>query len=182
MNKELRIKKQGEGNTTARNSLVMIRNSRSRGFTIIELLVSTGLFVVLVSLASGAFIQALRTQRIVTNLSISMNDVSFVIEQIAREVRIGLNFSGGGNTLSFTNSDNNLVSYSLIGNGIQRCEGGCKIITSPDVKIDRLEFIVKGQNSGDGLPPRVTILISVVGEKDIRVYLQTTISSRILDT
>lgn len=199
MNKELRIKKQGKGNTTAHNSSFIIHNSRSKGFTltpmsrcdprkrggftIVELLVSTGLFVILVSLASSSFIQALRTQRIVTNLSISMNDASFVIEQIAREVRVGFNFNGGGSTFNFTNPGGYSVSYSLSGTGIWRCEGGsCDIITSPDVKIDNLGFILQGNAPGDGEPPRVTILISIVGEKEIKVHLQTTISSRILDT
>jgi len=177
------MKKKAE-NRNKENGKTTDRSSRSKGFTIIELIVSTGLFVVLVALASGSFIQALRTQRIVTSLSISMNDASFVIEQIAREVRVGFNFSGGGNTLSFNDSVGNLVSYKLSGTSIERCEGGCSgnIITSPDVKIDNLEFIVQGNASGDGEPPRVTILLSVIGEKDIRVHLQTTISSRILDT
>lgn len=176
MNKELRIKKNKKDSTSA-------HNLRRRGFTMIELLVSTGLFVVLISIASGAFIQALRTQRIVTNLSISMNDASFVMEQISREVRVGFNFNGGGSAFNFTNPKGKSISYSLVGNGIKRCEsGGCKIITSPDVKIDNLSFILQGNKPGDLLPPRVTILMSVVSEKEIKVHLQTTISSRILDT
>ena len=182
MNQKSGISNKGNRRTTGRNSLFMIHNSRRRGFTIVELLVSMGLFVVLVSLASGSFIQALRTQRIVTNLSISMNDASFVVEQIAREVRVSFNFNGGGSTFNFTNPEGNSVSYSLINEGIQRCEGGCEIITSPDVKIDNLEFILRGNAPTDGKPPRVTILVSIVGEKEIRVHLQTTISSRILDT
>ena len=177
MNKELKIKKKRKDNTAT-------RNLRSNGFTMIELLVSTGLFVVLISIASGSFIQALRTQRIVTNLSISMNDASFVIEQIAREIRVGFNFSttNNGKNIKFNDPSGKLVEYRFVNEGIERCEGGCKIITSPDVRIDNLKFILKGNASGDGLPPRVTILISVIGDKEIKIHLQTTISSRILDT
>ena len=153
------------------------------GFTLVELLISSGIFVILISLASGAFINALRTQRIITSLSEDMNNVSFTIEQIAREVRVGFLFSGGGDTLRFTNSDAVNVSYSLSDGGIERCEeNDCSIITAPDVEVESLEFILQGENQGDGEPPRVTILITVVGEKDIKVNMQTTISSRNLDS
>ena len=158
------------------------------GFTLIELLIASGIFVVLVSLASGAFINALRTQRIVTDLSESMNNVSFAIEQIAREVRVGFLFSGSGDTLQFVNSNGVNVRYSLIKNdggsgAIQKCEeGACSTITSPSVNVSNLEFILQGENQGDGESSRVTILVSVTNEKDIKVNMETTISSRNLDS
>ena len=158
--------------------------NKEGGFTLIELLIASGVFIILVSLASGAFIQTLRTQRVVTNLSASMNNVSFTMEQIAREVRTGFSFNTVGDSeLNFTNSSAESVSYEVVEGGIQRCaDGNCKILTAPDVNIDKMEFILQGASSGDNEPPRVTILFSVVGEKDIRVNMQTTISSRILDT
>jgi len=151
------------------------------GFTIIELIISSALFVVLISLATGAFLQTLRTQKIVTDLSASMNDVSFVTEQISREVRTGFSFNSSGNVLNFRNAKGDAVSYSLVSKSIQRCENGpCRTLTSSGVNIDRLTFILQGAGT-DGEPPRVTILMSVLGEQDIRINLQTTISSRILD-
>ena len=146
------------------------------------LMIASSLFIVLISLASGAFINTLRTQRIITNLSESMNNISFAIEQISREVRVGFQFSGGGDTLQFVNSSGDDVIYRLLDNSIERCENlSCKMITTPDVNVDNLEFIFQGEGADDGEPPRVTILISVIGEKDISVNLQTTISSRILN-
>jgi len=153
------------------------------GFTLIELLISSGIFVILISLASGAFINALRTQRIITNLSENMNNVSFAMEEIAREVRVGFLFSKSGDTLKFTNSSGADVSYGLVDGGIERCENNeCSRITAEDVKIDNLQFILQGEGQGDGEAPRVTMLITVVGEKDIRVNLETTISSRNIDS
>jgi len=159
-----------------------------KGATIVELIISGGLFIVLISIASVSFVQALRTQRVVTNISASMNDVAFVMEQIGREVRIGFSISGGGNTIIFTNSDGDAVYYKFIGSGIGRCINSCssnsdyELLTSPDVEIDNLEFILQGVAAGDGEPPRITIIASVIGDNQTRINLQTTISSRILDT
>jgi len=163
---------------------MITKGKRQKGFTITELIISSGLFVVLISLASGAFIQSLRTQRIVTNLSASMNDVAFVTEQISREIRTGFGFTSGGDSLSFTNARGESVTYSADGSKIRRREGAgeWKNLTGDGVNIDNLEFILQGESSGDGEPPRITILMSVLGEKEIRVNLQTTVSSRILDT
>ena len=162
----------------------------SSGFTLIELMIASGLYIILISIATGAFINTLRTQRIITDLSESLNNTSFAIEQIAREVRVGFDFEGEGGTLEFTNSNGNGVIYELKNQtdsengGIWRCENGsdCEFMTAPEVNIDNLEFILMGSEPGDDKSPRITILISVVGEKNIRVDMQTTISSRILDS
>lgn len=159
----------------------------SAGFTLLELMISSAIFIVLIAVASGTFISAIRTQRTITNLSEAMNNASFVIEQISREIRVGFQFTGGGNSLQFINSDGDAIEYRFIDNGIQRNEAssGWETLTSEDVNIGNAEFILQGHNpSGmsDGEPTRVTIVVSVVGEKNIAVNLQTTISSRNLDS
>ncbi len=176
-------------------STSLIRGNNKSGFTLLELLIASSIFLILIALASGTFIQTLRTQRIITNLTESMNNAAFTIEQIAREVRLGFNFNdrtGEVDTLTFTNSDGDDISYKLItynggeSRGIGRCTGsGCTDyapITSPDVYVEKMSFVLKGAERGDGFPPRITILITVKGEKDIRVSLQTTISSRVIDS
>lgn len=157
------------------------------------------MFIVLVGLASGVFIQTLRTQRIVTSLSVTMNDVAFVIETIAREIRTGSSFnntSGEVDTLQFINDDGDEVSYKLITytnegqsvNGVGRCINDCssdndyEIMTSPEVGLDELKFILLGTQAGDNFPPRITVILGVTSEQEITTHLQTTISSRILDT
>ena len=162
----------------------IMNKKRATGFTLIELLISTSLFIILISLASGTFVNMLRIQRVSMSLSRSMNDISFVLEQMSREIRVGFGFGASTeNVLRFTNSEGNSVSYKLVGDGIERCESGnCKILTAPDVKMDRLKFDLQGQNAGDSEAPRITIRLSVVGEKDIRINLQATTSSRITDT
>ena len=168
-----------------------------KGFTVIELIVSMSLFLILVALATGTFIQALRTQKIVTELSAANDNATQAMEQMAREIRTGRDFSKLKNdsTLNLINYDQKAVTYKLIGETIYRCFGeiidvkACandfdfKPITASEVKISSFKFILNGEQPGDGLPPRVTIMLSVVGLKDkdiIKMNLQTTVSARIL--
>ncbi len=161
---------------------------KKSGFTIVELLVVMSLFLTLVALATGTFIQTLKTQKIITGLSAANDNASQVIEQITREVRTGFGFSESTKSvLKFTNYKNEPVSYKLIKNptskinSITRCTGECldetnfRAITAPEVEVERLEFTVSGK------PVRVTIVLSVNGPKDIKVNLQTSVSSRIIE-
>ncbi|MBU2101678.1 type II secretion system GspH family protein [Patescibacteria group bacterium] len=152
---------------------------RCDGFTIMELLVSMTVFLVVISIASGVFIQALRTQKTVSSLSEAMNNATLAIEQMSREVRTAFNIklvSGGG--LNFINASGRNVTYSL-GNGViqRRVPGeGIKDLTSPDINISSLQFISKSEAN----PPLITISIVVLAGKDIELQLQTTVSSRLL--
>lgn len=163
--------------------------SKVEGFTLIELIVSFTIFIALISLTALTFTQTLKTQRVVSDLSVSMSNVAFVTEQMAREIRTGTDFENIADegTIRFTNANNEQVSYKKIGDGIGRCVGGCdadrdyKVLTSPDVKMDRLKFILKGTERGDNLASRITIIAGVVGPKGINVPLETTISARIIE-
>ena len=170
----------------------------NRGFTLMELLVAMTVFLVVIGLSSGIFLQTLKSQRTITRFSESMNNATLSLEQIAREVRTGFDFSGTGNidSLRFRNGYGNYVAYSLIDNGINengsigRCERpqstGCQItdlsdfelIVSPDVDIKNLVFYV--QNDADR-PPLVTVVAEVAIDQDATLTLQTSVSARILD-
>ncbi|MEX2033512.1 MAG: type II secretion system protein [Candidatus Colwellbacteria bacterium] len=164
----------------------------NKGFTLIELIVSFSIFIVLITLTTATFVQTLKTQQIVGGLSASMNEVSFVTEQMAREMRTGTDFKNiaGEETIQFTNANSELVSYKKVNNGandgIARCVGACEadqdyqLLTSPEVKINVLKFILMGNGRDDGAP-RITIVTAVQGPKDINVNLETTVSARNID-
>ena len=186
--------KQETGNRKQEGGLAP-RSSSEVGFTLIELIVSFSIFIVLITLTTATFAQTLRTQRIVGDLSVAMNEVSFVTEQMAREMRTGTKFSAAGaETIQFTNANNDQVSYQRINieeagkkiSGIGRqCIGTCgtdpsyKLLTSPDVKISTLNFILMGDGRANGAW-RITIITAVQGPKDINVNLETTISARVI--
>ena len=164
--------------------------NKERGFTLIELVVSFTIFIALISFTTLTFTQTLRTGRVISDLNASMNSIAFVTEQMMREIRTGTDFENfaGEETIRFTNANDERVSYKKINNdGIGRCVGNCntdlvyKALTSPDVKIDKLKFILRGTKRGDGSAPRITIVTAVAGPKGINIPLQTTISARVIE-
>ena len=168
------------------------------GFTIVELLVAMSLFLILVAVATGTFIQTLRTQRVITELTAANDNATQTIEQMAREVRTGFGFTDSTqDILKFTNYRNELVSYKLEASDRTLCDQidgkvGCIVrstdngniwrpITAPEVRVERLRFRYLGKELTDKFPTRVTIVLTVTGPKDIKVNLETTVSSRVIE-
>ncbi|OGY57121.1 MAG: hypothetical protein A3D47_00420 [Candidatus Colwellbacteria bacterium RIFCSPHIGHO2_02_FULL_43_15] len=158
------------------------------GFTIIELMVATALFLVLVAVATGTFVQTLKIQRTITELAAANDNATQAVEQMSREIRTGFNFVGSTNTiLKFVNYRSEQVNYKLIGNSISRCAGSCQAdtdflpITAPEVKVEKLNFTTSGIDLTDNFPPRITITLSIPGPRGIKVNLQTTVSSRVIE-
>jgi prepilin-type N-terminal cleavage/methylation domain-containing protein len=167
--------------------------SKSKGFTLVELLVAMSLFVILVGIAVGGFIRILRTQRAVVDLLSTNANASLTLEQMAREIRTGYHFSKPSDSeLEFVNAQNIVVFYRLNGEAIERGTEDAllrrtyKKITADNVKVVGFEITLLGSEAGDGYPPRITITLSVSGTNESLsgppINIQTTISSRVLDT
>jgi prepilin-type N-terminal cleavage/methylation domain-containing protein len=86
------------------------KESSQRGFTLIEVLVAIGVFSIVVAIATGGFVNSLRTQRQVASLISTQSNASLVLEQMAREMRTGFLFCH--DTGSTAPSDN---CYSPVG-------------------------------------------------------------------
>jgi len=172
--------------------------NNQRGFTLMELIVAMAVFLIVVGLSSGIFIQTLKSQRTIANISEAMNNSTLALEQIAREIRTGFDFRGDGDVdqLEFRNGLGKYVTYALDEQGeeggvIGRCtsfqSGVCNLgnpdsdfspITSPDVVVRDLRFIVRNEA---GYPPLVTIAADIEIDSGTILTMQTSISSRILD-
>jgi prepilin-type N-terminal cleavage/methylation domain-containing protein len=63
-----------------------------KGFTLIEMLVTVGLFAIIVTIAVGGFVNAERTQRQVASLISAQSNVSLALEQMSRDIRTGYLF------------------------------------------------------------------------------------------
>lgn len=162
-----------------------IRNLKSEarhaGFTLIELMVAMGLFVIVIGISSGTFIRSLRTQRQVVALMAANDNASFTLEQMTREIRTGTAFVSSGSVLSFVNDSDETVEYALVGGGIER---NGRRLTSSNVLVSYLSFSLLGSEPGDGLSTRVTIRLGVSARGPMESFvtrLQTVVSSRVLD-
>lgn len=163
------------------------------GFTLVELLVSVGLFAVVVSIAVGGFVSVLRSQRQAAAFLAVNTNVGLAIEQMAREIRTGYGFctyrSCQLSELGFINARGENITYRLANGGLERQvnDGAFQKITADNVEVKYVKFYLGGREANDGLQPRVTIALGVSPREAAisgNVFnLQTTVSARLpLDT
>lgn len=162
----------------------------SSGFTIVELLVAVGLFLTLIAVLSGAFVEALRSERATLRLMAANDSTLFVLEQMTREIRVGTDFTlANPSELRFINSAGVEVAYRFTDGRVEKragASGAFAPITSNTVRVASLRFALSGESRSDNLQPRVTIALAVGATgRDIEgvvTDVQTTVTPRLLDT
>lgn len=144
----------------------------SRGYTLIELIIAVGLFAVVMTLASGAYMVMIDLTRQAQNKATGIDNLSFALETMTRNIRTGTNYScsglgdclNGASSFSFIDSNGVAVTYSVSGNTIQQNKGGTQsVLTEPSVIISSLMFYVTGTSplsADDYTQPHVTIVIT----------------------
>lgn len=135
------------------------------GFTLVELLVAMSLFIVVVAISAGSFIQILRAQRMMVSLISANNNAVLTLEEVTREVRTGKDFKKEGDDLIFTNAKAEKVDYHWNQDDLslekKSDDGIFKKLTADDVRITRASFMIFQGDSGRPFPPRITIVLAV---------------------
>ncbi|PJB99302.1 MAG: hypothetical protein CO077_02455 [Candidatus Nealsonbacteria bacterium CG_4_9_14_0_8_um_filter_35_12] len=169
--------------------MLKIKNhNNENGLTMIELIVAVGIFGLVIGMATGIFVLALLSQRRIIALRNVEDNVRFTMEAIAREIKTGKNFSGGGSSVFFTNAKGEATGYRLNNNVIEKSSDGgvnYSAVTGAEATVNYLNFYLMGQAVGDGLEPRITITIgvtSIIGNQTANLKVQTTISERLLQS
>lgn len=137
----------------------------NRGFTLIEIVVSVGLFALIMMLASGAYFVMIHINRQAQSITTGINNLSFALETMTRTIRTGTNYScegqgdcpNGGDSFSVTNSSGVTTTYTL-SNGV--ITQNTIALTDPSVTVSSLTFYAFGTGPGDDEQPRVTIVVS----------------------
>jgi prepilin-type N-terminal cleavage/methylation domain-containing protein len=162
------------------------------GFTMIELLVAMSLFVIVISLVSGVFVRALRSQRQIVGLIAANSNAALALEQMMREMRtLKLTDSNGnpsppevsdsGEEISFINAKDEPVTYKLDTDekGIGFLSRNNERLTAENVSVRKLNFILSATSP---FPPRITIAVQLsptnIGLENSFINLQTTVSAR----
>jgi type II secretory pathway pseudopilin PulG len=102
-----------------------VQNNTQQAFTLIELMVATSIFIVVMLIALGSFVVASDSARKSHALAATMDNVSFAMEDMTRSIRVGKDYtcvSSGSISLGFSLVNNDC---SLGGTG-----GGAIVFTS----------------------------------------------------
>jgi len=180
------------------------------GFTLVELIVSLGVFTTVLLVSTSALLNIFSIYRVTEASREAMDNLNFALEDIAKSMRTGINFhcgdsgdrsapqdcwAGGGTFVSFTSSDNNLIAFRHIASGgpgrIERSDSctaaGCsnwQPMTAPQLTVDVFNVYVTGALPG-GTQPRAFLTVQgaagIKTQEQVHFNLQTTVTQRIFD-
>ena len=150
------------------------KNSLYSGYTLVELIIAIGLFSIIMTLSSGAYLMMIGLNRQAQGIATGINDLSFAIETMTRDIRTGSLYSCGiglglgdcplgSSSFSFKNKDSLTVSYGLSGSSLQKTINATQeVLTDSSVTISSFTVYVSGTSPApsDYQQPRVTIVIS----------------------
>ena len=167
-----------------------------KGFTLIELMVSSAIFIIVMVIAIGAVLSIVDANRKAQSLNTVMTNLNFAVESMVRDINTGSNYCGGNtcsaSSLSFTNSHGQSVTYSFNkptgqnGQIIKTLNGVSAPLTAPETNITSMSFYERGQAVGDGIQPVVLLYlegkVGISAKTTSDFKLQTLISQRKLDS
>lgn len=173
----------------------MKKHYLKKGFTLLEVLVAISIFVFIASTVSTIFINILKSQQKSFHFQEVQDNGSYIMEMIAREIRMSgvVADFGPQDSINIIRNDNgDQISYSLSLDGtkiLRRVDSSEPLrqmsplpINSDKVKINNLQFYVSNllptfENSNYH---RVTIVLGLESADDplTNIDLETTITSR----
>lgn len=167
-----------------------------RGFTLVEMTVSLGLFTIIMFIATSAFLSIVNTDRKSRSVRIAVDNLNIALEDMSRRIKTGSTYNCGGgagtnncpspgqSSFAFTEQDEvTRTVYTWSSNAIWR---GAERITSTEITITNLKFIVSGSAVGvaDNQQPMVVIVIDGSlgsGATASSFKIQTTVTQRAYD-
>ncbi len=146
------------------------RNAARRGYTLIELIVAVGLFAFVMMMSASAYLIMIALNHQAQGTTVGINNLSFALETMTRDIRTGSAYScggagdcpTGGASFSFNDKEGTPVSYSLSGSSLQKVTNGVPVsLTDPSVVITSLTFYTSGSQPvpSDYHQPRLTIIV-----------------------
>lgn len=138
-------------------------NSHSHGFTLVEVMISGFILALLVTVATGPFIDALRFQR--GNLAVDemTDNIQSILNSLDKEIRTGsnprLDESGVNDALEFTNQFDETVRYVQTGESLTKTVGGASTVygQTQSFIFEQVSFEVTEADATT--PPKVTVAI-----------------------
>lgn len=190
------------------NIKVHKNKEHKKGFTLIEVIVSIGLFATVMTIALGALFVIIAANRQAKAIKLVVNNINLAMEGMTRDLRVGFDYcvdsrttgkfnggcdnSNGEDEIFFLNAERTgtpelfTYRYNSTNKTIERRTGTgasnpYRNVTGTDVEIEEMQFYIQGTRSGDSVQPFVTLAIRgviKVGEIEDDFHLQSTISQR----
>lgn len=174
------------------------------GFTLIEIMVSVGIFSVIMVLGIGALVNVTNAYKVAQQQKTALDSLSFVIESMSRDIRTGSDYYSGigsgssqtpqdgtASSISFNASDGRGYFSYYVNNNIlyRQINGGTAepLTSGSDISIGSgTDFTVIGSDkysTGDTYQPSVWINVqgSLVADSEKSFLFQTLVSQRKLD-
>ncbi len=171
------------------------------GFTLLEMIISIGIFSVLVVASLGVTLGVSNAQIKAANIQSTQDNIRFSLELITKEMRTGSEYvlstfcSIPGQEINFITSSGEGRLYYLSGGAIERVKGSVPFsgsdcargipLMADEVAVERFRFVTGGTGAGseDG-QSRVTISMSVRSKSlkdplESRMNLETTVVQRL---
>jgi len=173
-------------------------NNLSRGYSLVELIVSIGVFTIIAMIASGAYLIMINANREAQAITTGINNLAYALESMTHNIRTGTNYDCTGTVFTFTDSSNVDTRYSrsAVGGSImleQKVSGVWQPairLTDPLIRIDRLDFLCNGSEDpysavgGNIIQANVTIVVRGIvsagpgASKDRDFYVETMATMR----
>lgn len=173
----------------AEPSVSVVSCPRRRGFSLVEMIVSLGIFTIVLFIATSAFLAVVNADRKSRATRIAMDNLNLALEDMSRRIKTGSSYNCGNtmnptdncatgdNIFRFIDQENDTVIYKL-GSGPTECFNslyketqGCilrtipyespsfMLATSPEIDITKLRFFVSGSSPLDSIQPVVVAMI-----------------------
>src|SRR3989344_4535090 len=140
---------------------------RSKGYTLVELIVAVGLFAIVMMIASGAYLIMISANRTAQGITTGINNLSYALESMTRNIRTGTGYECPTLTdFYFTDQTDRFIQYGLNVDGtgpkIQESidYGPFTDLTDQSVEITSLGFTCSAIPTGGVGVNYVTITVS----------------------
>src|SRR3989338_9620000 len=175
------------------------------GFTLLEMTVALGIFIILFTLTLGIYSQSLKAEQLTIQMSKLQKESQLIMEVIAKKIRSSkidysyydggtVNVSDGESQLALLDKSGYQTVFRFAGGSIEVCIEDCKTggvftsIPAADVSITSLTFFItqdKNPFTLDNPPeefPKVTMVINLQntsGTNTRNLFVQQTIPQRL---
>ncbi len=174
-------------------------NKQKKGFTLLEMLIATSLFAIIMSIFLGVYLSTLQANNKMIRMQKVQNEMRYILEIMSREIRLGtINYdyyeSMGNNNpvemLSLKDMSDNIIYFTSDNKNFQMKHNADDwiILNTDYIRIDNLGFYILPTNNPFSQSasileqPAVTVFLEISynedGSMDGNIKIQTTISSR----